>query len=335
LKIVPEAPQAAPESAEEAAACLQDAARRGISLLPCGRRSRIHRHLPGLRPEGWLSLAALDRLIRFDPEDQTCEVEAGMPPARLAEEAAVKGLELAVEAPCAAEGTLGGLFLAPDLSLLHAAWGPPRDQVLGGEWLLADGTRVRTGARVVKSVAGYDVTRLFLGSRGRLAVCLRLFLRLRPLPRKERWFRVAPEQIAGWLPSDRGRQPPARMLFCARAGEESWAQTDGFTPPGALFRAKADPEAGHAAMKHLLAGFAAAGKRCILPFPAVHRMALTLFEAPIDWLSGTLFLEDARWKTFASPDEVQAVPPPRTSPWLERIQEACASGVPPLGRPKA
>ncbi len=324
-----------PRNAEEAAAFLREAAGKKDSLLPCGRRSRVARHLPGLQPGGWLSLAGLGRLIRFDPEDQTCEVEAGMPPAGLARETRERGLELAVEAPCGNEGTLGGLFLAPDLSLLQAAWGPPRDQVLGGEWLLADGTRVRTGARVVKSVAGYDVTRLFLGSRGRLAVCLRLFLRLRPLPRRERWFRVAPEQVAGWLPADPRARPPARMLFCAQAGTDTWAQTDGFTPPQALFRAKAEPGEGRAAKNRLLQGFAAAAVRWILPFPAVHRMARNGFDQPLDWLSGTLFAPKRTWEPFLHGSPARVVPPPRPSPWLEPIQAACAPGVTPLGRPRS
>ena len=89
-----------------------------------------------------------------------------------------------------ADGTLGGVFMGSEPSLLSSSCGPTRDSVLGANWVLADGSQVRTGARVVKSVAGYDVTRLLLGSRGQLAINTSLILRLRPAPRRVHWLQV-------------------------------------------------------------------------------------------------------------------------------------------------
>ena len=195
-----------PDSVAALADALRAAQADGVTVLPRGRGSRLLRHAPTAAPARWLSTAALQGVRWIDVADQTCEVEAGLAPAALEALLAPHRLTLGVLAPCAGAGTLGGLFLSGELSLLHAACGPPRDQVLGGEWLLADGSRIRSGARVVKSVAGYDLTRLLLGSRGRLAVCTALTLRLRPLPRRVDWWQCADPQA--WSRCRRPRPPP-------------------------------------------------------------------------------------------------------------------------------
>ncbi len=160
----------------------------GQSLLPCGNSSRKHRFLPAAKPDIWLSLSKLQELLWLDVADQTCAVEAGMPIAKLQSILRPHGLQLAVLDPLQDLGTVGGFFLSREPSLLARSCGPPRDHVLGGTWLLADGNVVRSGARVVKSVAGYDLTRLFLASRGRLAICLDLTLKLSPIPSALYWY---------------------------------------------------------------------------------------------------------------------------------------------------
>lgn len=167
----------------------------GASILPCGRGSRMHRNLPHAKPDRWLSLAGLQEMVWLDAEDQTCEAQAGMTVTGLQSQLAPHGLQLEVDTPGEDHATLGGLFQAREINLLEGSCGPLRDQVLGGNWLLSDGTVVKTGARVVKSVAGYDVTRLFLGARGRLAICLSLILRLAPVPTVH-WYRGAKTDLA-------------------------------------------------------------------------------------------------------------------------------------------
>lgn len=196
----------------------------GFSVMPCGRRSRLPRVLPEAAPDRWLSLRRLDSVLWLDAADQTCEVEAGMSPADLQLHLDAVGLELPVLCPSHEEGTLGGLFQSPETSLLEDSCGPARDFVLGGTWLLADGTQVRTGARVVKSVAGYDVTRLLLGSRGRLAILLSLILKLRPKPKQLHWVRGPVDQTA---PADRPTAtewPRPRLQFLDPADDRHWLQ---------------------------------------------------------------------------------------------------------------
>lgn len=319
--------------AGEVAQAVRAAAADQEPVLPCGRRTRLRRHLPEAAPARWLSVAPMTRVIALEPQDQVCVVEPGVSPAALDEALRSHGLELAVAAPCAREGTIGGLFLAPDVSLLRAAWGPPRDQVLGGRWCLADGTLVRTGARVVKSVAGYDVTRLFLGSRGRLAVCVELTLRLRPRPRHERWHRIAADQIPRWIAPGPGDRIPARMLFSCGDEDAAWAQTDGVSPPAGAFQREADRAEGRAALERCLAGFAAARERVALPPHRARALAAAEIRRPWDWLSAVVACDDGAGlaaRAGLEPSQARIVPPP-PSPWLHRLQQAAAPGAPPLG----
>ncbi|MDA0666383.1 MAG: FAD-binding oxidoreductase [Planctomycetota bacterium] len=181
-----------PTSREELRSFLHKAQVAGKSVLPCGQGTRLERFLPQADPDVWLSCAELKKILWIDAEDQTCCVEAGLSLDALQKALASFHLQLDVLAPNASSGSLGGLFMSRERSLTEKYSGPTRDQVLGASWMMADGNTVQSGARVVKSVAGYDVTRLLLGSRGRLAICLDLTLRLRPLRPDTLWV-VAPK----------------------------------------------------------------------------------------------------------------------------------------------
>ncbi len=289
----------------------------GTSILPCGRRSRIARHAPAAAPSRWLELGELRGLLWLDAADQTCEVGAGTAPAELDAWLEPHGLMLAVDAPQAQAGSLGGLFLAPDLSLLHRAYGPPRDQVLGGSWLLADGTVVRTGARVVKSVAGYDLTRLFLGSRGRLAACLSLILRLQPRPRALQCRRVLdPVRL-------RARPLPDPLWFFQERAGACFAAWDGFAPTDALL-APCDAEQFAAARAACLAAFAQAAARLAHARPPAAEVA-----GPMDWNS----LQQACAAETPAPPAARRLPHASDSPWLERLAKACAPSGARFGAP--
>ena len=179
-----------PESREEMRSLLLKAQGLGQTVLPCGQGTRLQRFLPQAAPDVWLSASNLKEMIWLDVEDQTCCVEAGMSLHALQEALAPFHLQLDIVAPGAQLGTLGGLFMSRERSLSEGLCGPTRDHVLGATWMMANGDILKSGARVVKSVAGYDVTRLLLGSRGRLAICLDLTLRLRPLRPDSFWMVV-------------------------------------------------------------------------------------------------------------------------------------------------
>ncbi len=129
-------------------------------------------------------LRSMSRILRLEADDLTCTVEAGVRREELDAALAEHRLRL----PCAGGGTMGGLFAAD----LHGPLGPgmhsPRSLLLGFEGLLAEGLAFKAGARVVKSVAGFDLQKLFVGSQGRLFAVTRLHLKLRPAPRHEATF---------------------------------------------------------------------------------------------------------------------------------------------------
>ena len=131
-----------------------------------------------------LDCSGLDAIERLDAPDQTCTVGAGVPRAALDEALRPHRLEL----PCLGGGTLGGLFASDAIGPASVGAASPRTLLLGMEAMLADGTSFQSGARVVKSVAGFDVHKLLVGSRGTLFCATRLHLRLKPMPRASVWF---------------------------------------------------------------------------------------------------------------------------------------------------
>lgn len=305
---------------DQARATLREAAAAGASILPCGRRTRLLRHAPEAAPDRWLELGSLRGIVWLDAADQTCEAGAGTSPAELDEALLPHGLMLGVDAPSAAEGSLGGLFQSPDLSLLHRSLGPPRDQVLGGSWLLADGQTVRTGARVVKSVAGYDLTRLFLGSRGRLAACLTLVLRLQPRPRNLHACRVSDPMAFRSAPL------PDPDWFFQTDERAAWAAWQGVRPQHAALES-CSVEEFHAARARCLAAFAACPARIAHESAPAQRP-----RGPFDWNA----LQEGTSAAVAAPTGAIRLPGREPSPWLRRIVTAIApSGVPFGCRPGA
>jgi glycolate oxidase FAD binding subunit len=127
-----------------------------------------------------LSTRRLDRVLEHEPGDLTAIVEAGLRLSELQARLEPHGQMLALDPP--GDPTVGAC-LAGDLSgPRRHRYGAMRDLVLGVTVVLADGTTASSGGKVVKNVAGYDLGKLFAGSRGRLGLVARVALRLHPLP---------------------------------------------------------------------------------------------------------------------------------------------------------
>ena len=167
-----------PESVSEAAAALAACAAEGL-------RVSIER----AGGDMVLSTARLDRLVEHEAGDLTCTVETGVRLSALNERLAEHGQMLALDPP--GDPTIGAC-LAGDLSgPRRHRYGTARDLVLGVTVVLADGTIASSGGKVVKNVAGYDLGKLFCGSRGTLGLIARVSLRLHPRPDAARTL-VAP-----------------------------------------------------------------------------------------------------------------------------------------------
>ena len=193
-----------PGSAQAAGATLSFCHREGLAVVPCGGGTRLHvGNLPA-RLDCYLSSVHLTGIVSYQPGDLTVSVEAGTPLQELQAALAEGGQFLPWDPPMADRATVGGVLAAGEPGFRRLPGARPRDLLLGFEALLADGTLVAAGGRVVKNVSGYELTKLLVGSRGTLAFLTRVHLRVRPLP--ETAVTLAgtfddPERLGGFLSS--------------------------------------------------------------------------------------------------------------------------------------
>jgi glycolate oxidase FAD binding subunit len=138
-----------------------------------------------------IDTTAIDGVVDFEPEDLTVGVLGGTRLERLSKTLAERGQMLPFDAPLPAEATVGGTLAAGWRGPRRHLYGPPRDWAIGSTVVLADGTVARAGGMVVKNVAGYDLSRLYVGSFGTLSVFVRANLKTLPIPQRMRAFHAA------------------------------------------------------------------------------------------------------------------------------------------------
>jgi glycolate oxidase FAD binding subunit len=176
-----------PSTRVEVAAALRTASAAGTRIGIVGGGTHRDRGNPATVDEE-LSLSRLDRVVAYDPAEMLAVVEAGLTIGRLRDVLAEGGQEWPSDAPEAA--TVGGTIAAAPTSPRRLRLGPLRDTVVELELVTGGGRVVRSGARTVKSVQGYDVHRLATGSLGTLGAIVQAALKLRPLPKARRLLRV-------------------------------------------------------------------------------------------------------------------------------------------------
>ena len=169
----------APASYEDAARVLRECADGGLSVRVRGGGTKLHWGRPAA-PDVELSTGALDAIVEYDAGDLTAVLQAGVPLARAQELFAGDGLHLSLDPPPDAGATIGGVVAAGDSGPLRHRFGAARDLVLGVRVALADGTVARSGGKVIKNVAGYDLAKLFSGSFGTLGAIVEVAVRLHP-----------------------------------------------------------------------------------------------------------------------------------------------------------
>ncbi len=182
-----------PRTFEQAAAALAKAAREGQAVRILGAATKLDWGAPTPPPDLELRSTGLDEIVEHNAGDLTAVLQAGVPFARVQEMAASAGQMLALDPPPADRvtptgagedrgATIGGVFASGDSGPLRHRYGAPRDLVLGMTVALSDGTIARSGGKVIKNVAGYDIAKLFSGSFGTLGMILSVSVRLHPLP---------------------------------------------------------------------------------------------------------------------------------------------------------
>lgn len=175
-----------PSSFEEAANALAEASTTGSSVRILGAGTKAAWGAVTDEPELVLRTTALDRVAEHNAGDLTAVLQAGVPLARAQEVFAAEGQMLALD-PALGPGsdrsaTIGGVIATGDCGPLRHRYGAPRDLVLGMTVALSDGTIARSGSKVIKNVAGYDIAKLFSGAFGTLGLILSVNVRLHPLP---------------------------------------------------------------------------------------------------------------------------------------------------------
>lgn len=146
-----------------------------------------------------VSLAESTGIVEYNPGDLTLTARAGTSLAEIARVTAAERQWLALDPFGPPTSTLGATISTASAGPLAHAFGTPRDNVLGLEAVTGDGQVVHTGGRVVKNVAGFDLTRLFTGSWGTLAVITEATVRLRALPEAEENWVLRVSEEAGAL----------------------------------------------------------------------------------------------------------------------------------------
>src|SRR6266699_2543286 len=175
-----------PETVEQVAQIVALANQQGLTVLSLGGGSRIN--LGGV-PEQFdilLETTQLVRLLEHEAPDLTCHVEAGITLAALQAQLATKGQRLALDPPGAQQATIGGILASNASGPKRLRYGTARDMVIGLHVVQASGEVARSGGRVVKNVAGYDLNKLYIGSLGTLGIIVETNLKLQPLPISER-----------------------------------------------------------------------------------------------------------------------------------------------------
>jgi glycolate oxidase FAD binding subunit len=170
-----------------------------------------------------LSTARLDRVLEHEAGDLTATVEAGIRLSALNERLGRSRQMLALDPP--GDPTVGALLAGNLTGPRRHRYGGPRDLVLGVTVVLADGTVASAGGKVVKNVAGYDLGKLFCGSRGRLGLLARVSLRLHPLPDSARTL-VAP--VADLADAHRRSQLLHVSALVPSAVDLVWQQGESF-----------------------------------------------------------------------------------------------------------
>ncbi|MFC5752704.1 FAD-binding oxidoreductase [Actinomadura rugatobispora] len=195
LGVVP-AIVAAPATVAEAAEVMRTAAGKGLAVVPRGAETRLDWGTPPDRCDLLLDTSRLDAVVEHAAGDLVATVQAGLGTDRLAEVLAEQGQRLALDFPLPGS-TVGGTIAAAAAGPLRLLYGSPRDLVIGLTVIRADGRVARSGGKVVKNVAGYDLGRLFSGSYGTLGLIVEATFRLHPVPVARAYVTRAVPDAAG------------------------------------------------------------------------------------------------------------------------------------------